>query len=109
MRAPLSKNNGWGQQFSFWLPNRLKAELQTLRGAVIRRSEFRLQPVRAVTTANMEPLPPSPHPISKKEMSRNSLEAHRTLMDLNPANIPKFKDVAQFLAEDLKRLEADAS
>jgi anti-sigma B factor antagonist len=41
---------------------------------------------------------------SREELSRTCLEAHRTLMDLNPENIPKFKDVAQFLAEDLKRL-----
>jgi anti-sigma B factor antagonist len=41
---------------------------------------------------------------SREELSRTCLEAHRTLMDINPDNIPKFKDVAQFLAEDLKRL-----
>jgi anti-sigma B factor antagonist len=39
------------------------------------------------------------------EMARTSLEAHQILMSINPANIPKFKDVAEFLAEDLKRLE----
>lgn len=38
-------------------------------------------------------------------MARTSLEAHQTLMKINPANIPKFKDVAEFLAEDLKKLE----
>jgi len=26
-------------------------------------------------------------------------------MKINPANIPKFKDVARFMAEDLKRIE----
>jgi anti-sigma B factor antagonist len=40
----------------------------------------------------------------RQELSKTCLEAHRVLMDLNPLNIPKFKDVAQFLAEDLKRL-----
>jgi anti-anti-sigma regulatory factor len=39
-------------------------------------------------------------------LARASLEAHQTLMNLNPANVPKFKDVAEFLAEDLKKLEA---
>lgn len=39
-----------------------------------------------------------------KEMAETSLEAHRVLMDLSPANVARFKDVAQFLAEDLKRL-----
>jgi anti-anti-sigma regulatory factor len=42
---------------------------------------------------------------TKAELSRVSLEAHQTLMDLNPANIPRFKDVARFLAEDLKQNE----
>jgi anti-anti-sigma factor len=46
---------------------------------------------------------------SKVEMSRNCLEAHQTLMSLNPANEAKFKDVAKFLAEDLKRAESGAS
>ena len=32
---------------------------------------------------------------SRVEVKRNCLEAHRTLMDLDPANIDKFKDVAR--------------
>lgn len=46
---------------------------------------------------------------SKVETTRTCLEAHQTLMNLNPANIPKFKDVTKFMAEDLKRLEAQKS
>jgi anti-sigma B factor antagonist len=42
---------------------------------------------------------------TKTEVTRTCLEAHKTLMALNPENVKKFKDVAQFLAEDLKRLE----
>src|SRR5262245_46114693 len=42
---------------------------------------------------------------SKLETARACLEAHETLMSINPANIPKFKDVTRFMAEDLKRLE----
>jgi anti-sigma B factor antagonist len=38
-----------------------------------------------------------------EEVTRNCLEAHRTLMDIAPANVPRFKDVTQFLAEDLKK------
>ena len=45
-------------------------------------------------------------PASKEELSRTCLEAHRTLMEINPDNIPKFKEVAQFLAEDLKKPKA---
>jgi len=39
----------------------------------------------------------------KTEISRTVLEAHQTLMEINPDNIPKFKDIARFVAEDLKR------
>ncbi len=44
---------------------------------------------------------------SRAEVTRTCLEAHRTLMNINPQNVCKFKDVAAFLAEDLKRLEAN--
>ena len=43
--------------------------------------------------------------VSRVEVTRNCLEAHKILMKLNPANVSKFKDVTQFLAEDLKKLE----
>ena len=39
----------------------------------------------------------------KRELTETSLEAHKVLMALNPGNIPRFKDVAKFLEEDLKR------
>ncbi len=41
----------------------------------------------------------------KEEVTRACLEAHQTLMAIDPKNIPKFKDVTAFLAEDLKRLK----
>jgi anti-sigma B factor antagonist len=45
-------------------------------------------------------------PASRVELARTSLEAHQTLMEISPANVSKFKDVARFLAEDLKQLES---
>ncbi len=42
---------------------------------------------------------------TREEITRACLEAHQTLMDINPSNVARFKDVAQFLAEDLKRLK----
>jgi anti-sigma B factor antagonist len=42
---------------------------------------------------------------SKEEVTRTCLEAHRTLMDINPDNVAKFKDVTAFMAEDLKKLK----
>jgi anti-sigma B factor antagonist len=46
---------------------------------------------------------------TRADVTRNCLEAHKTLMGVNPDNVQKFKDVAQFLAEDLKRIEAAES
>ena len=48
--------------------------------------------------------PQSQNP-THEEITRTSLEAHQTLMAINPENVARFKDVAQFLAEDLKSLE----
>ena len=49
---------------------------------------------------------PSGDGAGKLETSRTCLEAHETLMAINPANIPKFKEVTRFMAEDLKKQEA---
>jgi len=45
---------------------------------------------------------------SKEEVTRGCLEAHLTLMGINPENALKFKDVAAFLAEDLKKSKANS-
>ena len=37
-----------------------------------------------------------------EDLQRTSLEAHQLLIQLNPKNAPKFKDVCKFLEEDLK-------
>ena len=52
----------------------------------------------AVSTAE------SIHP-TREQIARTSLEAHQTLMAMNPENMARFKDVARFLSEDLKNLE----
>ncbi len=43
---------------------------------------------------------------NKAEVTRTCLQAHETLMLINPKNVPKFKDVTKFLAEDLKKEES---
>ena len=54
-------------------------------------------------TALFEPVN-NKHPApTKEEISRNCLEAHEVLMRVNPDNIPKFKEVTRFLAEDLRK------
>lgn len=40
---------------------------------------------------------------TKTEMTETSLNAHRALIALNPANSAKFKDVTRFLEQELKR------
>lgn len=40
---------------------------------------------------------------NRRALTEASLEAHKLLMEINPENVPRFKDVARFLAEDLKR------
>jgi anti-sigma B factor antagonist len=56
-------------------------------------------------TDKFEPLARAPDN-TQAELARTCLEAHETLMSIKPENIQKFKDVAQFLADDLKKLEA---
>jgi anti-sigma B factor antagonist len=56
------------------------------------------------TASNFEPLTKAPD-TTRTEIARTCLEAHHILMNIQPENVKKFKDVAQFLAEDLKRLE----
>jgi anti-sigma B factor antagonist len=48
--------------------------------------------------------PESIHP-THEQITRTCLEAHKTLMSVNPQNVTRFKDVAQFLADDLKNIE----
>jgi anti-sigma B factor antagonist len=48
--------------------------------------------------------PESIHP-THEQIARTSLEAHQTLMAVNPENAARFKDVTQFLAEDLANIE----
>jgi len=49
---------------------------------------------------------PAPSNPTKEDVTRACIEAHRTLMEINPANVARFKEVTQFLAEDLKRLKS---
>ena len=53
-----------------------------------------------------ESLTPCVTAASKEDITRACLEAHQTLMDINPENVARFKDVTKFLAEDLEKLRA---
>lgn len=43
--------------------------------------------------------------VSKADQAEIMLEAHEALGEINPDNIPRFKDVVSFLREDLDRLK----
>lgn len=58
------------------------------------------------TNPNLQQVPET-NP-TREELTSACLEAHRLLMEINPANISKFKEVTQFLADDLKRLKGEA-
>ena len=38
---------------------------------------------------------------TKSEAAPTILEAHEALMEFDPRNVPKFKDVVEFLREDI--------
>lgn len=42
---------------------------------------------------------------TREQITRTCLEAHQSLMNVNPDNIARFKDVTRFLAEDLKKAQ----
>lgn len=44
---------------------------------------------------------------SNVDVKRTCLEAHEKLMEANPENVARFKDVTRFLAEDLKKVGAE--
>jgi anti-anti-sigma regulatory factor len=54
---------------------------------------------------DVETSTPEPTHPTHEQITRTSLEAHQTLMAVNPDNVARFKDVTRFLAEDLKTLE----
>jgi len=67
---------------------------------------FKLKEGAAVAPEGAEARTHEPSNPNKEEVTRACLEAHRTLMEINPENAAKFKDVAQFLAENLKARKA---
>jgi anti-anti-sigma factor len=62
---------------------------------------FPLRESLAIEGLNYEPVCPAGSGATKTELAATSLEAHQNLMAVNPANVPRFKDVVKFLEEDL--------
>lgn len=65
-------------------------------------------PAASVTpeTAHLSPVESAAPAPDRRETTRVCLEAHKLLMELNDANVAKFKDVTKFLEEDLRRMGA---
>jgi len=59
----------------------------------------------APTADPLKPVPQAAANPDRQELSRTCLEAHKLLMEINPDNVPKFKDVTRFLEEDLKKAQ----
>lgn len=62
---------------------------------------FPLRETLSIEGLNYEPVCAPEGGVSKTELAATSLEAHQNLMAVNPANVPRFKDVVKFLEEDL--------
>jgi anti-anti-sigma regulatory factor len=65
---------------------------------------FRVKQGPVILPGQTEPVALAPCSPTKDEVKLACLEAHQILMQINPENVSRFKDVAQFLAEDLKKL-----
>jgi anti-anti-sigma regulatory factor len=66
---------------------------------------FKLMKGTAPAASELIPVGKSTASTDRAETAKTCLEAHRLLMELNPANVAKFKDVTKFLEEDLKKLQ----
>ncbi len=69
---------------------------------------FKVTQGPASVSGTAQPLETCAAAPTKTELTQACLEAHQTLMQLDPANLARFKDLTQFLAEDLKKLKAGA-
>jgi hypothetical protein len=66
---------------------------------------FQIHKGSAPPASELNPVEKPASAPDRKETTRTCLEAHRLLMEINPANVSKFKDVTRFLEEDLKKME----
>jgi anti-anti-sigma regulatory factor len=66
---------------------------------------FKVTTIAPQLPADAKASAPAPVNPTQEQITRTCLEAHQTLMAINPENAARFKDVTQFLAEDLKNLE----
>jgi anti-anti-sigma regulatory factor len=84
-------------------PNEHVAEsLETL--GVMHLFQIRIEPVNlADKPALCEVTPGTP---TSLEITRNCLEAHKLLMELDPANVDRFKDVTAYMQQKLEKMKS---
>lgn len=99
----LKMNGQDGKMLELLNPNARLAELLENLGVL---HLFKVKQGNSATPRDAEPCNQVSTSTSHEDMTRNCLEAHQVLMNINPANASRFKEVAQFLAEDLKKLKA---
>jgi anti-sigma B factor antagonist len=68
---------------------------------------FRITQGTVDLPSEVEAVSPTFEPHGHEEVTRACLEAHQTLSSLNPENAARFRDVTQFLAEDLKKMKKE--
>lgn len=102
LKFTLGGSGADGRQIELYNPNARISELLENLGVLhlfrVREGQLQANPMSEV----------APQCPTKEELTKACLEAHKTLMEIHPGNVAKFKDVTQFLAEDLKRLRAGA-
>lgn len=53
-----------------------------------------------------QPCSPAGESPTRADLTRACFEAHQTLMDVNPDNVPKFSDATQFFKKEIKDLDS---
>lgn len=103
---------GMGQRFQNGTPpeNRCSLELYNPSQRVTELLDnlglmdfFEVTHGSALDASQLQSVDHVPVDADQEEISKTCLEAHRKLMELNPGNVPKFKDVTRFLEEDLRK------
>lgn len=94
------KTGSDGVTFELLNPNERITELLESLGVL---HLFKLTHGAAQVPEQTQPVTVTPACPTRTDVQRACLEAHQTLMQINPQNAAKFKEVAAFLAEDLKK------
>lgn len=102
LKVNQSESNASAQLVELRNPNARLAELLENLGVI---HLFKVTQGPLSTPEAVEVCAPEPAHPSRAELTRACLEAHQTLMDINPDNVARFKEVTKFLAEDLQKLE----